>query len=464
MRKLPLKSQILLAPAVTIFLIMGLIGFTLAKLNAIKQQNEAVREWVSVCIHTQGAITAGRRLDEIATQLERGEVSTDDDLYFSYLENSRSFADHIDAPELRGKLSPDTVEYLRAQEQRVKYRDELNASAVRNAMEETIPRLEKLQRGFQVQKRVAYTDYYSNVNNITSQLVNVSLLVLAIAVFTGVALSAWTISHTKGRLGNLARHARKICSGNLVSPPSPEQVRDEVDELAQCMSTMTQRLLNVVATEKVLEGAEDERKRIAMDMHDQTLSDLTAVARSIQSLRDDDTLNDAQRKRRLDNIEGELEELANNIRRIIDDLHPQSLDMLGFEKAVRSHMEKRLAGPGMPDYFLHIDPDVDRGLSEFQRLNLYRICLEAIHNAVQHSRCTRYEVDCRRTDDLITLVVEDNGTGMDIARSRASGGHGLTNIEERAKAQGATVTWSSSRFSSGTRFELNMPIAGSETL
>jgi len=454
-RNLPLKSQILLAPAVTIVLIMGLIGFTLAKLLDIKQQNEAVRDWVLVCSHTQSAITAGQRMDELAARMRTARLDVDDDLHFSYLEHSRALQDHLRAADLFSRLPVEEQRKLARQVEAVLYRDNLDPVAVQSTLDRLLPELERFNRSFNVQKRAAYTDYYDNVNSITSQLVNVSLWVLAVSVFTGIALSAWTIQRTKGRLGTLARNARQICSGNLVSPPAPAQVRDEVDELAACMSTMTQRLLNVVASEKVLEGAEDERRRIAMDLHDQTLSDLTHLARELERLRaaaPDDREWNAQ----IEGLQRDVEDIANNTRRLIDDLHPQSLDLLGLEKALRSYLEKRCSGPGMPEHFLHVDAGIDEGLSEFQRLSLYRIVLNLVSNIVRHAQATRFEIDLRRSEGAITLIVEDNGTGFDYEQGRRKGGHGLTNIEERAKAIGATFSWGRSRFSSGTRFELTL--------
>ncbi len=456
MKSLPLKSQIVLAPAVTIFLIMGLIGYTLAKLNDIKRQNETVRDWVLVCTHASGAISASQRMEAIAAKMETEKTNKNDELHFNYLEQSQDLADHLSSQELTSRLSPATRQWLKQKEAAVKYSDKLNPEQVRNTLKVLVPRLEELNRSFWVQKRSAYTDYYDNVNHITSQLVSVSLLVLAVSVFTAFALSVWTIRRTRGRLGALARDAKKICAGNLVSPPAPKEMRDEVDELAMCMSTMTQRLLNVVATEKVLEGAEEERKRIAMDIHDQTLSDLTHLSRRLHALTAATDMNPQERARQIAALDVELEDIANNIRRIIDDLHPQTLDLLGLEKALRAYMDKRLSGPDLPDFFLHMEPDVDRDLSDFQRLSLYRIALAALHNIIRHAQATRYEVDCRHSDGVLTLIIEDNGVGLDYEEALRAGGHGLPNIEERAKAIGASVHWSRSRFSSGTRLELKL--------
>lgn len=456
LKNLSLTSQILLAPAVTIVLIIGLIAFSLDKLTEIKQQNETVREWVRICSHTASAISAGERMTDIAKQLQGKTVDKDDDLHFNYLESSRSFADNLRYTALRARLDQNTASKLRQVEDIVRYRDDLKPAVVRSSLQDLLPRLDRLYRGFRVQKRAAYTNYYDNVNKITSQLATISLSVLALSVISGIAVSVWTIRRTKQRLGHLAQNARNICAGNLDSPESPDRVRDELDELASCMSTMTQRLLKVVATEKVLEGAEEERRRIAMDIHDQALADLTGLTRGLRSLRDDTSQSSEERQRRIDALESELEEVANNIRSIIDDLHPQALDLLGLEKALRSYAEKHLTGPAMPNHFLHIDPGIDEALTGFQRLSLYRIILNAVSNIVRHARATRYEIDCRLNQGILHVVVEDNGIGFDYEQARRNGGRGLINIEERAKAIGATVKWGPARFSTGTRLDLTL--------
>jgi len=76
---------------------------------------------------------------------------------------------------------------------------------------------------------------------------------------------------------------------------------------------------------------------------------------------------------------------------------------------------------------------------------------------VSHAHCTRYEVECRLGSGSLLLSVEDNGVGLSNTDA-ADMGRGLFNIEQRAKMIDATVRWSSARFSSGTRFELELPL------
>jgi signal transduction histidine kinase len=145
-----------------------------------------------------------------------------------------------------------------------------------------------------------------------------------------------------------------------------------------------------------------------------------------------------------------------NLRDIMNNLHPQTLDILGLGAALEAHLERHCCSEDLPEYHLYIDPQVsDLKLDRLYQLALYRIALEAIQNVLKHARASRYEVNLELRDKLLVLSVEDNGCGID--PNTASGdGRGLNNIRERARAIGALIEWRRSRFSSGTRFELTL--------
>jgi two-component system sensor histidine kinase UhpB len=82
---------------------------------------------------------------------------------------------------------------------------------------------------------------------------------------------------------------------------------------------------------------------------------------------------------------------------------------------------------------------------------------------IKHSRATRYEVNMARRGKELVLSVEDNGIGFKPAPAPGGGGRGLNNIRERAHAIGARVEWGASRFTTGTRFELVLPLNGTQT-
>ncbi len=159
-------------------------------------------------------------------------------------------------------------------------------------------------------------------------------------------------------------------------------MRDELDDLAVSINHMTDRLIRVVSTEKLLEGAEEERRRIAMDIHDQTLSDLSSVLRGIQDLKGSDSCQLLAA-----NIEEELQRALTNLREVMDNLHPQTLDILGLGAALQSHMERHLSRDNLPRYHFSCSPEAEAApLSRLARLSVYRIALEAIHNVIKARR------------------------------------------------------------------------------
>ena len=212
---------------------------------------------------------------------------------------------------------------------------------------------------------------------------------------------------------------------------------------------MTQRLIRTVAVEKVLQGAEDERRRIAMDMHAGVLADLTALSRTL------DQADGAQANAPpISELRANVAALAESIRCVIEDLHPQSLEILGLEAALRSFLARH--GSSLPDYHFEFDHEAENTLRPEQKIQLFRIATEAIHNVIRHAQCSRFEVSIRVVAQHLLCTVEDNGIGM--PASQTGQGHGCLNIAERARAIGAQTSWGASRFSSGTRFELSLPL------
>jgi len=148
-----------------------------------------------------------------------------------------------------------------------------------------------------------------------------------------------------------------------------------------------------------------------------------------------------------------------NLREVMDDLHPLTLDILGLGAALQSHMERHFGASGMPDSELYISPEVDRyPLPRLIQVTLYRIAIEAMHNVCKHAGASRFEVLLAVRGNDLVLSVEDNGIGFSTNSDQVSHGRGLNNIRARARAIGATVHWSASRFTTGTRFELIFPL------
>ena len=151
-----------------------------------------------------------------------------------------------------------------------------------------------------------------------------------------------------------------------------------------------------------------------------------------------------------------------NLRAVMDNLHPQTLDILGLPAALESLLDKVCDSQGSPTYhFMADDAVAELNLPRLIQVTVYRIILEAINNVLRHAHASQLEVGMTLRSKTLVVAVEDNGRGFDHATTSlpsTSGGRGLHNIQERARAIGAKTSWRNSRFSSGTRFELVLPL------
>ncbi|OKH89090.1 ATP-binding protein [Thalassospira sp. TSL5-1] len=198
------------------------------------------------------------------------------------------------------------------------------------------------------------------------------------------------------------------------------------------------------------DALEAERQRIGMDLHDQTLADLTRIARDIRP-----GLTDAQHH----NLQQQIQNMIQDLRGIIDTSIPSILELFGFHHAIVTHLERAIS-PESPVRF-SVD-DLTNGavdaLPETIRIAIFRICQEAINNAVLHSGAHHIGVGVN-TDDQhnLTITIADNGT-FNTARRKPGGG--LAHIKTRARLIGADYHI---RTENGTQITLKLPNADQNT-
>jgi len=200
---------------------------------------------------------------------------------------------------------------------------------------------------------------------------------------------------------------------------------------------------------------ETERRRIARDLHDQTLSDL----RRLMLLTDQLPANGSSKGHvEPSRIRAEIESVSTEIRRICEDLSPSALANVGLGAALEwaladavGHQpaEKRF------EYEFVCDPGVDERLrlDSASQIQIYRIVQEAISNVCRHSAAVHVRLRLAvETNNELVIELEDNGRGFD-THKLGKIGRGLTNIRSRASLIEATVTWSA-RPGGGTLFTL----------
>ena len=415
--------------------------------------NEIPRQWRLAVDRALVMIATANHLDRVVQRMVKTPGKRDE-LLFEYIEQAQILLESAQHPDLLLERAPEDIRNtIKESVLRLKDPEQIDPKTMLITLRKLLPALEQMSVGFQAQMRTSLMDYHRDVRIIIAQLINASLTILLACIVIGVSLSVWGYYTTRQRLTALTQRAVRVCGGGMAAYPAPTLVRDELDQLDQCLATMTERLINTVAVEKVLQGAEDERRRIAMDMHDGVLADLTMLSRTLNRAENAPTTVPP-----LEELRANVAALAESMRCVIDDLHPQSLEILGLEAALRSFLERHGSSTGKPADHFEFDADAENALRPAQKIHFFRIASEAIHNALRHAQCSRFEVSIRVVAQHPLCTVEDNGAGMPAGQMPPTAqGHGCQNIVERARAIGAQTHWGQSRFSTGTRFELNLP-------
>ena len=217
---------------------------------------------------------------------------------------------------------------------------------------------------------------------------------------------------------------------------------------------LRQRNRELAAAREMMQvRAEEERKRIAEDLHDETLPALSSIARMVDDMTSEYGESPAPRQMRQ-----KLDETIQEMRRVINDLHPSVLETMGFIPALENlvHIlgrEVRISGNFVAETEIQ-----ESDVPTFAKLQLYRIVQEILNNVRKHSAADTVEVRVGRSGDDLQISVVDNGKGID-PRAIRPDSHGLLNIRHRASLIGAFVEWRQpSNYLKGTEFKLSMPI------
>lgn len=212
------------------------------------------------------------------------------------------------------------------------------------------------------------------------------------------------------------------------------------------------------AREHMQVRAEEERKRIAEDLHDETLPALSAVARMIDELF---VVEDVNKSTVPERMRLKLDATIQEMRRVINDLHPSVLETMGFVPALENLAVILSRDTGIEYSFVDRNGQEDYDITDFARLQLYRIVQEALNNVGKHAHGTKVDVKIQTHDGNLEITVSDNGRGINPRLIRKDS-HGLLNIRHRAQLIGATVEWKKAEvFETGTQMKVSMPLVSS---
>jgi signal transduction histidine kinase len=304
-------------------------------------------------------------------------------------------------------------------------------------------------------------------------LVLLPLLLGVAAVFTWGATRSVTEP-----LKALGLAARRIAQGNL-QEAVPPQGEDEIGQLAAALEGMRAALKrsldDLTASHDVLEqrvrertqelrailtkfvsAQEDERKRIARELHDETCQTIAALAMKLDAALA--APNEQRSRERLTEARAFAARTLAEVHALIYELRPSVLDDLGLFPAIRWLAEHHLAPAGIA---FRCEFTVEgRSLTAERETTLFRAVQEAIRNVARHSGATQVLIQLEEQDRQLVAEIEDDGHGFDlgsVAQPGPSGrGLGLLGMRERLSLVGGSVDIVSSS-EEGTRVVLSVP-------
>jgi two-component system sensor histidine kinase UhpB len=289
-----------------------------------------------------------------------------------------------------------------------------------------------------------------------------AVAVMLVVGFCGsVLINAAVLTLALQPLHALERTVDRVAAGDLAARAQPVLFRDpDVERLGETLNTMLDVLgehrgLLQKLSEQVLNAQEDERKRIARELHDETAQALTTLLIRLKIL---------ERARTVDEVKGQIDELREltaqtleAVRVLAVELRPSTLDDLGLVAALDAYTEGFAARIPLKLDFSALGFD-DARLPSQVELVLYRVVQEALTNAAKHASARHVRVELRRNHDEVVARVADDGDGFnveEVMRSRERG-LGLFGMQERlALVQGQLVIDSNS--GKGTRVEARVP-------
>jgi signal transduction histidine kinase/streptogramin lyase len=209
-------------------------------------------------------------------------------------------------------------------------------------------------------------------------------------------------------------------------------------------------------SKQLIESQENERKRIAAELHDSLGQDLLIIknraALGLKLLGDDD-----RAREQIEQIAGTASQAITEVRQIAYNLRPYHLDEIGLTQSLEELVE-RVANASPIKFASGID-NINDLCPKDSAINLYRIVQEGLNNVVKHSGASEASLLVRRNAREIEVAIEDNGKGFVTAGGAAKrrAGFGLTGLSERARILGGTLTVESAP-GRGTTVRLRLPV------
>lgn len=290
------------------------------------------------------------------------------------------------------------------------------------------------------------------------------LLFGGLGVVLSLAVNYWVLRVAFEPLDSLEHAASAVRHGDFSARTEPWRFGDP--QLSRFADTFNETLDELQRdrehiqslADQVIQAQEEERRRISRELHDDTAQVLFAQLLRVTALKDSP---DPELRATAEALENLTVEAIESVRRLALELRPPALDDLGLRDALADLAQRFRDQLNFP---LTVEIVGLRGrLASEVELVLYRVAQEALTNVGKHAGATKVKLQLVRGDSAVTMRIEDNGSGFDLAMHSASDGRGiglgLFGMEERVGLVGGTLSIDSCD-PHGTRITAHIPLNG----
>ncbi len=284
--------------------------------------------------------------------------------------------------------------------------------------------------------------------------------IAAAGVVAILAVNAALVWLALSPLRSLQEAAQRVHGGDFTARAPHSSVADQdtgqlietFNAVIDTVAAHRRRMRDVSARSQL--SVEDERKRVARELHDGIAQELAALRVRLRLAR---VAPDRHlREQILEDVGDGIGDAIEELRRVARGLRPPALEMLGLATAIESYARPVAEAAGMAVDL--VAEDVSGLMPPETELALYRVLQEALSNIVRHSGAASVRIRMHRDGAGVRLSIRDDGKGFDVGRTgREKGGLGLFGMEERAAAVGGRLDIVSAR-GRGTRVDVLIPI------
>ncbi|QNF35272.1 hypothetical protein HUW51_22070 [Adhaeribacter swui] len=218
----------------------------------------------------------------------------------------------------------------------------------------------------------------------------------------------------------------------------------------------------IIFSQELIQSQEHERKRIAAELHDSVGQSLILIKNRLLLLQKQ-VHHPEKVKSYSEDLTETVAHTISEIRGISYGLRPFQLDMLGLTQSIKGLAEEVAEASGID---VRVNADlIDGVFMKEQEINVYRIVQECLNNIVKHSGASQAQITLTRAEQLVNIIIQDNGIGMKSTptNSTLKHGFGLRGIQERLNILAGNWTISSAT-PHGTIFQINLPVKAASVL